>query len=279
MCKVLGVSRSGYYKWLQAKPSKSALRRMSLMKDIKYFFEESLQCYGSPRIHKDLQQEGIKASRPLVAKLMKEQGLYSIIRRKYKKTTDSSHQYPVAPNILGGNFHTEKENQVWVSDISYIPTWQGWMYLTTVIDLFDRKVIGWAMSNNLTTKDTSINAFRMALQHRPLRADQSLVFHSDRGIQYACREFVKELEFYKNITRSMSGKGNCYDNAVAESFFKTLKVELVYHNKYRSILEAKNSIFKYIEGFYNNNRRHSYLGNLTIREFRNLIINNSKNAA
>lgn len=279
MCKVLGVSRSGYYKWQSRKPSPSELRRVYLSKRIKAFFDLSLKCYGSPRVHKDLQQAGIKASRPLVAKLMKEQGLYSIIRRKYKKTTDSSHMYPVAPNILGGNFHTQRENQVWVSDISYISTWQGWMYLTTVIDLFDRKVIGWAMSNNLTAKDTSIKAFKMALQHRPLSNAQSLIFHSDRGIQYACKEFVNQLEFYKNITRSMSGKGNCYDNAVAESFFKTLKVELVYHNKYRSIIEAKNSIFKYIEGFYNNNRRHSYLQNLTIREFRNLMCNKSKYAA
>lgn len=203
----------------------------------------------------------------------------SIIKKKFKITTDSSHKYPVVDNILNREFTVNNQNIVWVSDITYIRTKQGWLYLTTVIDLFDRKVIGWSLSHTMKAKDTSIKAFKMAVINRPINLNQLLIFHSDRGIQYACKEFVLELKKHKSIVKSMSRKGNCWDNAVAESFFKTLKVELVYQNKYQTKQEAELSIFEYIETFYNTNRRHKQLNNLTILEYQNLIYNNLKNGS
>lgn len=223
--------------------------------------------------------QGIKVSQVLVAKLMKQEHLKSIVRKKHKTTTDSSHKYPVVDNKLNRDFTPERENAVWVSDITYIPTNQGWLYLTVVIDLFDRKVIGWSLSENLKANQTILPAFNMAKLNRPLSDSQSLIFHSDRGIQYACEEFVLLLNTCKFIIRSMSRKANCWDNAVAESFFKTLKTELIYHCKYDTKNQAALSVFEYIETFYNTNRRHKKLNNLTILEYRKSIINNFKIAA
>jgi transposase InsO family protein len=279
MCKVLKVSRSGYYKWLHKTPSKRTLNNAAITKDIHRIYKCSLGTYGSPRITRELHSQGIKASKVLVAKLMKREHLRSIIRKKYITTTDSSHNYPIVENILNREFTVDAKNKAWVSDITYVNTSQGWTYLTTVIDLHDRKVIGWALSNRMFAKQTSIAALKMALNNRPIQANESLIFHSDRGIQYACDEFVKEISKHANIKRSMSRKGNCWDNAVAESFFKTLKVELVYHHKYKSREQAELSIFEYIETFYNKNRRHKQLKNLTIKEFNKLINNTLKNAA
>ncbi|MES1182090.1 MAG: IS3 family transposase, partial [Flavobacterium sp.] len=224
MCKVLEVSTSGYYKWLLNIPSKRKLHNEFLKKEIHRIYHESKGRYGSPRITKELNYQGIKASQVLVAKLMRQEGLRSIIRKKYKVTTDSSHKYPVVENKLMRAFTAEQRNNVSVSDITYVDTKQGWLYLTTIIDLFDRKVIGWALSETMKAKDTTVDAFRMALNNSPIQSNKELVFHSDRGIQYACDEFRAELEKHKTITRSMSRKGDCWDNAVAESFFKTLKV-------------------------------------------------------
>lgn len=279
MCNVLKVSTSGYYKWLCRKPSNRAIRNAMLTKEIRSIYLAYKGRYGSPRITKELNMNGIKVSKMLVAKLMKQECLKSIVRKKYKVTTDSSHKYPIVENVLNRGFTVHATNKVWVSDITYINTAQGWTYLTTVIDLSDRKVIGWALSNTMHTRQTSIAAFKMALINRPLKQDQSIIFHSDRGIQYACEEFVTEINQYKNITRSMSRKGNCWDNAVAESFFKTLKTELVYQNKYQTRQQAELSIFEYIETFYNTKRRHKQLNNLTIKEYNQLINNNLKNAA
>jgi putative transposase len=250
-----------------------------LLEEIKRIFVKSKSRYGSPRIAKELEMIGVKASRELVAKLMKAHGLRSILKRKFKITTDSSHKYRVVQNILNREFDVASQNAVWVSDITYIRTYQGWLYLTTVIDLFDRKVIGWSLSHTMKAKDTSVKSFKMALINRPINPNQSLIYHSDRGIQYACQEFVLELNKHKSIIRSMSRKGNCWDNAVAESFFKTLKVELVYQNKYKTKEEAELSIFEYIETFYNTNRRHKKLNNLTILEYQKLINNNLKMVA
>ena len=180
--------------------------------------------------------------------------------------------------MLQRQFSAEAMNQAWVSDLTYIPNKEGWVYLTTVIDLYDRKVVGWSLSETMKTCDTTVPAFRMAVQNRNLSNDQSLIFHSDRGIQYACDEFVNELSSYNNLQRSMSRKGDCWDNAVAASFFKTLKVELVYQNKYETKSQAKLSIFEYIETWYNRTRRHKHLNNLTIEEYHRKI-NNLKNAA
>jgi transposase InsO family protein len=280
MCQVLKVSTSGYYKWLYKTPSKRELRNAMLIKEIHIVYRASRGRYGSPRIAKELNMQGISVSRPLVAKLMRKEYLRSIVRRKYRVTTNSSHKYPVVENILNREFNVQEQNKVWVSDITYISTANGWLYLTTVIDLFDRKVIGWALSETMRTKDTVIAAFKMATINRSLKDTKELIFHSDRGIQYACDEFKIELERYKVVQRSMSRKGNCWDNAVAESFFKTLKVELIYHNDYKTKQEAALSIFEYIETWYNKNRRHKNLNNLTILEYQKLINNNNlKNAA
>lgn len=196
-----------------------------------------------------------------------ENHLRSIAKSKFRKTTDSSHRLLTAQNILKQDFKASRCNEVWVSDITYIETEEGWLYLTVIIDLFDRKVIGWSVSENLKAKETSIRAFKNAIANRPLESNQKLIFHSDRGTQYACLWFTSILESIGQITRSMSGRGNCYDNAVAESFFKTLKTELVYHNTYATKEKAKESISGYIEDFYNRHRRHSALGNMTIEEF------------
>lgn len=280
MCQVLKVSTSGYYKWLYKTPSKRELRNAMLIKEIHIVYRASRGRYGSPRIAKELNMQGVSVSRPLVAKLMRKECLRSIVRRKYRVTTNSSHKYPVVENILNREFNVQEQNKVWVSDITYISTANGWLYLTTVIDLFDRKVIGWALSETMRTKDTVIAAFKMATINRSLKDTKELIFHSDRGIQYACDEFKIELERYKVVQRSMSRKGNCWDNAVAESFFKTLKVELIYHNDYKTKQEAALSIFEYIETWYNKNRRHKNLNNLTILEYQKLINNNNlKNAA
>jgi transposase InsO family protein len=248
-------------------------------KEIRAIYWANKGRYGSPRITKELNMNGIKASKILVAKLMKQACLRSIVSKKHKVTTYSSHKYPVVENVLNREFTVNEKNKVWVSDITYISTAEGWTYLTTVIDLLDRKVIGWALSKTMYTKQTSIAALKMALMNRPVKPEQSLIFHSDRGIQYACEEFVIEINKHKNITRSMSRKGNCWDNAVAESFFKTLKTELVYHHKYQTRQQAELSIFEYIETFYNIKRRHKQLNNLTIKEHNQLINNNFKNAA
>jgi transposase InsO family protein len=279
MCKVLQVSKSGYYKWLHWEPGKRAIFNAQLTTEIKQVYWKSKQRYGSPRITKELQQQGIKASEQLVAKLMQKENIRSIIRKKYKVTTDSKHKYPVAENKLMQQFEVQKQNQVWVSDITYINTKQGWLYLTTVIDLKDTKVIGWALSQTMRAEQTSIAALKMATINRPIEANEELIFHSDRGIQYACEEFVTELKKYETIIQSMSRKGNCWDNAVAESFFKSLKTELVYHHNYQTTQQAKLSIFEYIETFYNTVRRHKHLNNLTILEYQKLINNNLKNVA
>jgi putative transposase len=276
MCAVLKVSRSGYYKWLVHKPSKRLLRNEMLIQQIHRIYKASYCRYGSPRITKELKMQRIQASKVLVAKLMKQEGIRSIVRKKYRVTTDSLHKYPVVENVLNRVFTVDQANKSWVSDITYIGTREGWLYLTTIIDLYDRKVIGWALSQTMQAIDTVIPAFNMAKCNRPLSKDHPLIFHSDRGIQYACNEFVQTINKHPNIIRSMSRKGNCWDNAVAESFFKTLKTELIYHHKYSTRQHAALSVFEYIETFYNKTRRHKQLKNLTINEYQNLSFNNLK---
>lgn len=269
MCAVFQATPSCYYKWLKRLSSGRAARKVFVTSEIIRIYHWSQCRYGSPRIAKELSAIGIKVSRAFVAKIMMENHLRSIAKSKYRKTTNSSYKYRTAQNILEQDFTTSRYSEVWVSDITYIETDEGWLYLTVVIDLFDRKVIGWSLSENLKAKETSIRAFKNAIRNRPLESNQKLIFHSDRGTQYACLWFTSLLEGTGLITRSMSGRGNCYDNAVSESFFKTLKTELVYHNRYVTKEKAKDSISGYIENFYNRHRRHSALGNLTIEEFHN----------
>ena len=279
MCKVLEASRSGYYRWNLGIISKRTHRRKYISEEIKRVFYQSKETYGSPRITADLRQQGIQVSRKMTAKLMREMELKSKVKKKYKVTTNSSHRYAVAENMLDRNFTVSRKNEVWVSDISYIDTHEGWLYITTVIDLFNRKIIGWAFSHTMHTTETSIVAFKMARTHQPIDSNKPLLFHSDRGIQYACDAFKKMLSQHTNVQQSMSRKGNCWDNAVAESFFKTLKTEHVYHYKYATRKQAAASIFEYIETWYNTKRRHSHLNNLSIFEYEQLINNNLKNVA
>ncbi|MBK9591679.1 MAG: IS3 family transposase [Crocinitomicaceae bacterium] len=275
MCKVFKVSRSRFYEWRNYIPSNHDNENRALLFEIRRIHEQSKASYGSPRITDELKSRGFKASKPRVARLMKKNGIRAVHAKKFVVTTDSKHKYPVVENKLDRNFSAQKSAQVWVSDITYIRTMKGWLYLTIILDLYDRKVIGWALSTDMSAENTTIAAWRMAIKNRP--ATESLVFHSDRGIQYACKDFADLVASYKNVERSMSRKGNCWDNAVAESFFKTLKVEHVYRHKYLNSQEASLSVFEWIETWYNRNRRHSALGNLTINEFEKL--NQLKNVA
>ncbi len=265
MCKVFKISRSGYYHWVNRKPSNLSIETNQIKKEIKTIYHESKGRYGSPKITIELKSRGFKVSRPRVARIMHSEGIKSIIKKKYKvSTTNSKHDYPISENHLKRNFKTQAQGKVWVSDITYIHTKQGWLYLTIIMDLYDRKIIGWALSDNMTTKDTVVAAWRMAVINRPI--NNHIIFHSDRGIQYASHEF-RSLLVGKIITQSMSRKGNCWDNAVAESFFKILKSELIFHRYYSNHWYAKNEIFEFIEVWYNRKRRHSYLGYLTPEEF------------
>ena len=257
MCSMFKVSRSGFYNWLSFHPSKTEMENIKLTTRITAIHKESRYTYGSPMIREVLKKEYVNVSRPRVARLMKKANIYSRRHKQFVVTTDSNHKYPVVENKLNRNFQPAILDKVWVSDITYIPTNEGWLYLTTVIDLADRKVIGWALSTTMKTCDTSIAAFNMAINNRPIQ--QELMFHSDRGIQYACPEFRNHLENNKNIVRSMSRKGNCWDNAVAESFFKTLKCDLINGIKYGTIKDAKSAVFEYIEIWYNKKRLHSSL--------------------
>jgi transposase InsO family protein len=268
MCKVLEVSSSSYYKW-KTKPISNRALKMNLIKEkITAIYFSSKQRYGSPRITIELISLGYQISRVTVAKYMRELGLRSKLCKKFKVTTNSKHNYLVVENILNRAFTVTEPSKVWVSDITYIQTKTGFLYLTTIIDLYDRKVIGWSLSDGMSTEQTSLATWRMAIKNRPIQ--KGFIFHSDRGVQYASKKFVNTIESY-NIKRSMSRKGNCWDNAVAESFFKSLKTELIYGNKLISKEQMKLEIFEYIEIWYNKKRRHSALNYMNIEEFNNQI--------
>jgi len=266
MCKVFNVSRSGYYNWLKRKPSKRALETQKLKEQVHTIYRSSKGRYGSPKITDELRDNGWNVSRPRVARIMRSEGLKSIVSKKFKVvTTDSRHNLPVAKNLLNRVFSAQAPGQKWVSDITYIPTRQGWMYLTIIMDLYDRKIIGWALSTTMTAQDSVLAAWKMAVLNRPFAPNQ-LVFHSDRGIQYASSAFTGKLQ-YSKVIQSMSRKGNCWDNAVAENFFKTLKSELVKHKDFKNILQAKTELFEFIEIWYNRKRKHAYLGYKTPEQY------------
>lgn len=265
MCKILKISKSSYYNWFKGGISNRSLKNKVLTKVINDIFENSKQTYGSPRITVELGKLGHQVSRPKVARLMKNAGLKSKVKRKYRVTTDSDHKYPVSPNLVNRDFAPDKINKVWVSDITYIHTKQGWLYLTIIMDLFDRQIIGWALSKTMHAANTIVPDWRMAVAKRKIT--EELIFHSDRGVQYACNEFRNILKNHQLVKHSMSRKANCWDNAVAESFFKTLKTELIYHYKYNTRYEAEISVFEYIEVWYNRKRLHSSLGYLTPVEY------------
>jgi len=256
MCQVLEVSRSGYYAWLKRPKSNRKQLNEELVERIKKVFNQSRQTYGSPRITYALKNQGIACSKNRVARLMKENNIKPKTKRKFKATTNSKHNYPVADNILNRNFNPTAPNQAWVADITYIPTDEGWLYLAAVVDLFNRKVVGWAMDSTMT-KELVISALKQAIgRYNP---PAGIIHHSDRGTQYASYEYQELLKKHGFIS-SMSRKGNCYDNACMESFFGTLKTELIYLTRFKTRAEARLAVFDYIEVFYNRTRLHSKLG-------------------
>jgi transposase InsO family protein len=266
LCEVLEVSSSGYYDWLKRPVCKRAKEDSQLTEQIIKFHCGSGCTYGSPRIYKDLKASGYRLGRKRVERLMKAAAIRGKSKRKYKTTTNSKHKRPRAENLLKQDFKVEQPNQAWVSDITYLATLEGWLYLAVILDLYSRKVIGWAFSERLTDGLT-LSALDMALKQRYL--SKELIFHSDQGSQYASNAFQAKLKHH-HIQQSMSGKGNCFDNAVAESFFATLKTEEIENTPYLTRQQAKTSIFKYIEGFYNTRRRHSTLDYLSPSTFEGL---------
>ena len=259
MCRVLKVSRSGYYAWCQRPVSKREMANQKLTAQIEEIHQESRQTYGSPRIHAELADQEIKCGHNRVARLMRQAGLRAKQKRKFKvTTTDSAHNYPVAPNRLDQDFQASQPNEKWVADITYVATAEGWLYLAAVMDLYSRRIVGWAMGDTLA-RSLPLAALQMALETR--QPPPGLLHHSDRGSQYASQDYQAVLTKYQ-IQGSMSRAGNCYDNAPIESFFGSLKTELVHHRHYATRAEAKTDIFEYIEVFYNRFRRHSALDNL-----------------
>jgi transposase InsO family protein len=257
------VSVSSYYAWVKRGESKRKKDNQFILEKIKTVHKQSRNTYGSPRVHVELKKQNISCSENRVARLMRLHQIVAKRKRKFVVTTDSKHDLPVAENRLNQNFQATQANEKWVTDITYIHTKEGWLYLAVVLDLFSRKIIGWSMDAHME-RWLVINALKMALQSR--KPTKGLVHHSDRGSQYASNDYQKLLTDYK-ICCSMSRKGNCYDNAVMESFFATLKQELVYHRQYQDRKEAKQDIFEYIQVWYNRKRRHSTLGYLSPEEF------------
>jgi putative transposase len=268
MCQVLKVSRSGYYDWLKEPISQRKKKDMELKQEILRIYHKNRKRYGSPRIYRQLLREGYPVGKKRVARLMQELDIQAVAKRKYKATTDSAHAKPVAQNHLNRDFTPDSPNTSWVADITYIATREGWLYLATIMDLFSRKIIGWSLRNRLT-KELVIGALDMAVNKRNLSPD--LLIHSDRGSQYAS-ELYQLLLLKHGILCSMSGKGNCWDNAVMESFYRTLKVELIYQHKYETRRQAQRDIFEYIEIFYNRERLHSSLGYCSPEEYERLML-------
>ena len=256
MCEVLKVSRSRFYTWLKSPESERSRSNRLLLTEIRVAFDRSRQTYGSPRMTVELNESGVSCSENHVARLMRLGGIRAVGKRKYRVTTHSRHHHPVAENLLNRNFSTAYPNEVWLSDITYIWTSEGWLYLAGVIDLYSRMLVGWSMGPRLKAELT-LKALRQAIARRNVRPD--LMHHSDRGGQYAAGEYQELLKKTKMIC-SMSRKGDCWDNAPMESFFATLKAELVYREQFKTRQEAKTKIFEYIEVFYNRQRRHSTLG-------------------
>ncbi len=263
-CEVLGVSRSGYYAWLDRPASARDTRREELAGKVKQVHRENRGVYGSPRVCRALKAGGESACENTVAKVMRSHGIRARARRKFvPRTTDSSHDRPVAGNLLGRDFAAGLPDRKWAADITYVPTAEGWLYLAAVVDLCSRKVVGWGMAEHVRT-DLVADALKMAIARR--RPGRGLLHHSDRGSQYASEDY-RHLLSRHGIACSMSGRGDCWDNAAMESFFATLKTELVNHERYETREEARASVFEYIEVFYNRKRLHSSLGYLSPEQF------------
>lgn len=258
LCLYLKASPSGFYDWQrrQLSPCARILQNQSLAREIDQIHTRSRQTYGAPRIEKELRKKGRRHGRNRIARLMKQQGLCGCQKGRYRpQTTDSNHDQPIAPNRLATAPKATAPNQLWVADITYIETKEGWLYLAAILDLYSRKIVGWAMSQRIDTT-LVLNALAMALLHR--RPPTKLLFHTDRGIQYASADYRNALK-QAGLVASMSRQGNCYDNATMESFWATLKLELVYRRSFQTRAQARTQIFDYIETFYNRQRAHSAL--------------------
>ena len=259
MCELLGVSRGGYYAWAGRAESARAADDRTLAAEIRAAYEASRGRYGSPRVHAELRARGRRIGRKRVARLMRGMGLAARRRRRFRRTTDSRHAFPIAPNLLERNFTAEAPDRVWLADLTYIWTAQGWLYLAAVLDLYTRRVVGWAMADHLR-HELTLAALDVAIVRQ--RPAPGLVHHADRGVQYAAHGYRARLRRHGMVC-SMSRKGDCWDNAPMESFFATLKGELVEAAEYDTRDEARADLFQYIEGFYNRRRLHSGLGYLT----------------
>jgi putative transposase len=256
MCTIFCVSRAGFYGWLKRPDSQRKREDKRFLTLIRTSFEKSRKTYGYRRIHDDFSEQNELCGKHRIARLMRENDIRPKSQRRFKVTTDSKHNKPIHDNHLNRQFNAVVPNQRWVSDITYIPTVEGWLYLAVIMDLFSRKIIGWSMSNRMK-ESIVIDALKMALFRRKISS--TVLLHSDRGSQYASENFQQLLRDH-GIDCSMSRKGDCWDNAAMESFFHSLKTECVYHERYLTRDEAKKSIFDYIEVFYNRQRKHSYLG-------------------
>lgn len=263
LCQVLEVSPSGYYAWRNRPVSQREMANQQLLAKIKAVHAASHETYGSPRVYRELKADGVSCSENRVARLMRKHDIQAKQVKRYKRTTRANDAHPVAPNLLDGDFTAERPDRRWVADISYIWTQEGWLYLAVILDLFSRRIVGWALSSRLTSPLVE-DALKMAIQQR--RPGPDLIHHSDRGSQYT-GEAYQQLLKNNNIQVSMSSTGNCYDNAAMESFFGTLKVEWVHHRRYQTRDEARTDIFFFIEVFYNRRRRHSTLGYLSPEAF------------
>jgi len=255
-CAVFGLSESGFYAWRNRVASQRQKADLIFLAQIRAQFASSQETYGSPRMTAELKEAGLRIGRHRVARLMRENGLKALQKRRYKKTTDSDHGGPVAPNLLDQDFAAAAPNEKWGVDISYVWTAEGWLYLAIVLDFYSRRIVGWAMSDRMK-KDLALTALRRAIAIR--RPPAGLLHHSDRGSQYCSADYQSLLTSY-GLIPSMSGKGNCYDNAMVETLFKTLKSDLVWRTVFNTRRDAQTKIAHYIEGFYNPRRRHSALG-------------------
>jgi len=267
MCQVLDVTRGGYYAWRDRPPTSARRRRRAeLIEQIRSSFDDSRGSYGSPRLCVELREQGVAVCKNTVAKYMRETGLFVKPRRSFvPRTTDSDHPYAIAANVLDRDFAATAPNRKWACDLTCIWTDEGWLYLSVVIDLFSRKVVGWSMSDDLKARGVA-EALQMALRRRRPPGGGDLLHHSDRGVQYAC-DLYRGLLAGHDVTVSMSRPGNCYDNACVESFFGTFKTELVHREHYRTRAEARSSVFEWIECWYNRRRRHSSLGYVSPEAF------------
>ena len=275
MCRVLGVSRSGFYASRSRPPSEKKLVDQKLTQRILSIHSESRGTYGSPRVYAELREEGFEVGRNRVARLMRKEGITARLKRRFRRTTDSAHDYPVAANKLDRKFETDAPNRVWTTDITYVWTQEGWLYLAVVLDLFSRRIVGWSMSDNMRT-ELVLGALTMAIGNR--LPDGELLHHSDRGSQYASFLYQKALKA-NGIVCSMSRRANCLDNAVAESFFGTIKTELIHRHTWPNRDSARRAIHEYIEVFYNRRRRHSSLGMMSPAEFEDVFNQDAAGAA